>query len=244
MPKPEVSCMFQRWIFGMISFILCAQLAHAQVDVPEDELARESVYPRFDNPVSVKNRNVKDYETFDVGIYGGLALTEPIAETMKFGLAASYHFNETHALGVLWAKNSTGLSRDAKGLREQYDLDFARAPYPEFNLMLDYNYKAFYGKMSLTKKGVMNTTIYGSLSGGIVKYIHKTYPALALGVGEKFYFGPHFSLKIDLRLYVHQAPIPFKQGSIKVTDPIPSYDSFNERLTYTTNLDFGLNYLF
>lgn len=225
--------------------------AASDVEVPQDELAQESVYPIFDNPVSLKNRNVKDSKTFDLGLFGGLALTEPIYNTTKFGLTANYHLSEIHSIGVLFAKNSSGLSRDAQGLKDDFGLDFNRAPKPDYTLMAEYNYKLFYGKLSLTKDSVMNTSIYGSAAGGIVKYSHKSYPALAVGIGEKFYFSKHWSLKTDLRFYAHNAPIPFKANALKdgtgpggISDPIPSPDSFDERLTYTTNLEIGLNYLF
>jgi outer membrane beta-barrel protein len=239
---------------SLILFFSAAVHAAENVDVPVDELAQETVYPVFDNPVSVKNRNIQDSGGIDVGIFGGLAITEPIASTSKAGLAMNYHFSEIHSLGILWAKNSTGLSKDAEGLKNDFGLDFGRAPYPEYTTMLDYNYKAFYGKFSVTKDGVVNTSIYGTAAMGMVKYVHKSYPALALGFGERFYFGHHWSLKLDLRLYAHQAPIPFKTGALRdgthptnnpaPSDPVPSYDSFSERLTYTTNLEIGLNYLF
>lgn len=220
------------------------------VEVPVDELAQESVYPIFDNPVSVKNRNIQDSGTFDVGFFGGLALTEPIYNTTKFGIAANYHLNETHSIGVLYAKNSSGLSRDAQGIKEDFGLDYSRAPAPNYSFMGDYNFKLFYGKLSLTKQAVMNTSIYFSGSLGMIKYAHKSYAALAIGVGERFYFTNHLSLKVDLRLYANQAPIPFKANALKdgsngrPLDPIPAYGSFEERLTYTTNLEVGLNYLF
>ncbi len=229
--------------------------AIADVDVPLDELAQESVYPVFDNSVSLKNRNIKDAQAFDIGIFGGLALTEPISNTTKAGVVFNYHLNENHSLGILFAKNSTGLSADAQGLKKDFGLDFARAPYMEYSLMADYNFKLYYGKLSLAKNAVMNTSLYLSSSLGVVKYIHKSYPALAVGVGERFYFTNHFSLKVDLRFYAHQAPIPFKARALRdgskptdnpggAADPVPSYDSFSERLTYTTNLEIGLNYLF
>lgn len=239
-------------LFFVYSFILMTSLSvkAADVDVPEDELAQETVYPIFDNPVSVKNRNVKDYQTVDVGIFGGLALTEPISNTTKFGIAANYHFNEVHALGILYSKSSSGLSKDGQGLKDDHGLDFNRAPVLDYALMADYNYKLFYGKLSLAKDSVMNTSIFLSSSLGIVKYTHKSYPAIALGIGEKFYFTNHLALKVDFRFYAHNAPIPFKSGALRdgsngtPVDPVPSYDSFDERLTYTTNLEVGLNYLF
>ena len=227
----------------------------AQVEVPQDELAQETVYPIFDNPVSIKNRNIKDSKTIDIGIFGGLALTEPISNTAKFGLAINYHFSEIHSLGAMFIKNSSGLSADAQGLKNDFGLDFGRAPFPEYSLMADYNYKLYYGKLSLTKLAVMNTSLYLSSAFGIVKYIHKSYPALSFGVGERFYFNNHLSLKLDFRFFVHQAPIPFKARALRdgskpndnpgnAPDPEPSHDSFSERITYTTNLEVGLNYLF
>lgn len=241
--------------YGLSLCLSSLTFADESMNVPEDELTQETVYPVFDNPVSVKNRNIQDSGVMDIGVFGGLAITEPISNTSKFGVAVNYHFNEDHSFGILWAKNSTGLSQDAQGLKDDFGLDFTRAPYPEYSIMGDYNYKAFYGKLSVTKDGVVNTSIYGSLAGGMVKYIHKSYPAIAVGIGERFYFGSHWSLKVDLRLYAHQAPIPFISPGLKdgskpngnpgnAADPVPDYSSFSERLTYTTNLEIGLNYLF
>ena len=235
--------------------LLLAQLAHAQMEVPQDELATETVYPVFDQAKSVKNRNVQTTGRIDIGLFGGLALTEPIANTTKFGIAGNYHFNEYHSLGLFFVSNSSGLSKDAEGLRNDFRLDFSRAPQPENSIMLDYNYKPFYGKMSFTKNGVINTTIYGSAALGMVKYQHKSYPALAVGLGERFYFTKSLSLKTDLRIFAHQAPIPFKKNALRLDtdpstvgdqnpDPVPSFDSFDERITYTTNLEIGLNFLF
>jgi outer membrane beta-barrel protein len=240
----------------LILTLILNQIAVAQVEVPKDELATETVYPIFDQAKSVRNRNVQTEGRIDVGLFAGLALTEPIANTTKFGFAANYHFSEYHSLGLFFVSNSSGLSKDAEGLKADFGLDFSRAPQPKTMVMLDYNYKPYYGKMSFTKTGVINTTIYGSGSLGAIQYQHKTYPALAVGLGERFYFGKSFSLKTDLRLFVHQAPKPFKSpglcdGSVATCgnngaagDPIPSFDSFEERITYTTNLEIGLNYLF
>lgn len=229
----------------LITLLLVSSIVSAQdVEVPADELATETVYPVFDQAKSIKNRNVQTTSRIDVGIFGGLALTEPIANTTKVGLALNYHFNEYHSLGGFFVSNSSGLSKDAEGLRESNDLDFTRAPQPKTSFMLDYNYKPFYGKMSITKNGVINTTIYGSASLGMIQYQHKSYPAIALGIGERFYFTNRLSLKTDLRLFAHNAPSPFLRDKMKISEAAPSYDEFNERITYTTNLEVGLNFLF
>ena len=91
------------WISLIFSILLSAPSIRAQsnstLDIPDDELARESVYPVFENPVSVKNRNVTTAKRFDIGVFGGLALTEPVFNTVKLGLAGNYHLNEDHSIG-------------------------------------------------------------------------------------------------------------------------------------------------
>lgn len=214
------------------------------VNLPTEELAQESVLPVFDKPVSVKNRNVVTSGRFEIDGFYGYAMTEPIANVSKLGLGIYYNTSEDHAWGLLIAKNFAGLSSYADQLNQQFSLDFNRAPSPEMTIMGDYNLKAFYGKMSLTKSLVFNTLLYGSASVGAVKFVHKTYPAVAVGIGQKFYFTNQWALRFDLRLYANQAPIPFLNGALKPGDPIPNYNDFQERLTYTTNLDLGLSYLF
>ena len=233
-------------IRNMMFILLFTNLAYAAdaVDVPLDELAQESVYPVFDHPQSVKSRNVTTKGRIDVGIFGGYALTEPIYDTTKFGVAANYHFSELHSLGLLYSANSSGLSKDGEGLKQSHNLDFNRAPKPTNTILLDYNFKPYYGKLSLSKLAVINTTIYGSAAGGMVAYENKSYPAIALGMGERFYFNKSLSLKADLRLFVHQAPIPFQRGAMLTSNPTPAFSSFKERITYTTNLEVGINYLF
>ncbi|MNT40693.1 hypothetical protein D3C72_1770220 [compost metagenome] len=147
-------------------------------------------------------------------------------------------------MGILFAKNASGLSKYAKQLEEE-DMDFSVAPKPESTFLVDYNLKAYYGKMSMSKSIVLNTILYGSGGIGMVKFQNKAYPALALGLGQKFFFNSHWALRFDLRMYANQAPIPFNKGA-KTTDPSypADYGDFEERLTYTSNLDFGLTYLF
>jgi len=167
--------------FIIVAALLLHKAAFASevVELPTEELAKESVLPVFDRSVSVKNRSVVTAKRFDVDVFYGLALTEPIYDVSKFGLGVYYNMNENSALGVLFAKNSSGVSTYANQLHTQYQLDFNRAPKPEMVGMLDYNLKFFYGKMSLTKSLVINTILYGSGSVGMVKYENKRNQAIA-----------------------------------------------------------------
>lgn len=225
------------------------------VELPPEELAQESVYPVFDRPVSVKNRNILTAGRYEMGAYYGNALTEPIFNVSKFGIAGYYHPSEEHAIGVFFEKNSAGLSKYGDQLKSVIDsngskvsLDFSRAPAPDSTMMVDYNFKAFYGKMSLTKAVVFNLTTFGSLAAGMVKYSNKSYPGLAIGLGQKYHVTKNFSLRLDARMFANNAPIPFFKKTngkgLNTSDPAPSYDQFQERITYTTNINVGVNYMF
>lgn len=225
------------------------------VELPQEELAQESVYPVFDKPVSVKNRNILTTGKVEIGGYYGNAMTEPIFNVSKLGFAAYYHWSEEHAIGGFFESNLSGLSKYGEQLKSvpssngsTIRLDFTRAPAPQSSIMVDYNFKAFYGKMSLSKSIVFNLSTFGSLAAGLVKYTHKAYPGIALGLGQKYYMTKQLSLRVDLRMFMHNAPIPFFPGNATVSlDPTrtaPSHDQFDERLTYTTNLGVGVNYMF
>jgi outer membrane beta-barrel protein len=228
-----------------------AAFAAEVVELPQEELAQESVYPVFDRPVSVKNRSVTTMGKWEVGGYYGNAMTEPIFNVSKWGLAGYYHWTEEHAIGFFFEKNSAGLNKYGEQLKDVTDstggkisLDFSRAPSPESTMMADYNFMAFYGKMSLAKNIVFNLHTFGSFAAGMVKYTNKSYPGVAFGIGQKYYITKSLSLRVDLRMFMNNAPVPFLKGYMKNTDPQPSQSQFSERLTYTTNMDFGVNYMF
>ncbi len=236
------------FILFLISILFLSRPALASdsdlIELPMDELAKESVTPIFDKNQSTKNRNIITEKKIDLNVFYGWALTEPIASVSKLGLTAYYHTSEDSAWGLLFAKTFAGVSNYAEQLKKQYSLDFSRAPAPEFTLMVDYNLKAFYGKMSLTKKNVLNMHVLGTAAGGLVKYQHKSYPAVALGVGQKFYFSKAWALRLDLRVFAHNAPIPFLANKLKTSSSPPSYTDFEERMNYIYVLDVGMSYLF
>lgn len=232
------------WISLVLILAVCTPGWGSVIHLPQEELAKESVLPVFNRPVSVKNRKVVTDGRVDIGLGYGLALSEPIYDVSRYGLSMYYHTSENHGFGLVFTKSSNSVSTYAKQLREKYNLDFTRAPSPDQTYLLDWNWKMFYGKMSVTKLSNLNFHLYTTFAGGMTKFVHKSYPTVAAGVGQKFYFGSSFALRFDLRLFMNQAPIPFKVGAIQVTDPVPTYESFAERMTYTTVLDAGISWLF
>ena len=242
----------------LLIFVLLNRTVVAKdlIQLPSEELARESVSPVFDINDSVRNRNIVTQKRFEGSIFYGWALTEPIANVSKIGLSGYFHQSEDNAYGLMFIKNFSGVSYYAKQLNDEYKLDFTRAPMPEASLFLDYNLKAFYGKMSISKNTVTNYHFFGSLAGGLIKYSHKSYPAVAAGLGQKFYYDKNFSFRFDFRIFLNQAPTPFlkcepgKHEGIKnsttdsCNEPAPKYSDFSERFMITSVIDLGLSYLF
>ena len=219
-------------------------VATDKIELPEEELARESVTPVFDRNVSTLNRSIKTASRIEANIFYGQALTEPVANVSRYGLSAYYNTSEDHAFGIFYAKNSSGLSTYANQLNSQFSLDLGRVPYPDYTLLADYNFKAYYGKMSLTKAAVANFVLLYSAGVGMMKYVHKSYPVISVGIGDKIYFTQNVALRLDMRFWGNNAPISFKQGALKERDPVPSYSDFDDRFQISTNVEVGLTYLF
>lgn len=232
--------------FGIL---IASGTAFAQNEVirfPEDELALESVLPKFDRPVSVKNRNIVTADRFEVGLYLGFNVLEPILNTGKYGFNAIYHWNEDRAFSLHYAAWSQGLNTQyTDGLEESpKDLDFNRSPQLKYSLYAFHEWKAFYGKISLTKQSVMNTHLIPLLGLGMTAYEHKNYPGLSGGVAQKFYFTKDFALRFDFKLQYSQTPSPFLGGKMRTPQPVPDLNEFKDKWTFSNHLELGVTYLF
>jgi outer membrane beta-barrel protein len=230
--------------FVIALFVQSTVVAAPRSMLPQDELAKESVLPKFDNVISVKNRMINTTDRLEVAGFFGLNLTEAIFSTSKFGFNMDYHFDEDNAINIHLSIPGAGLSSYGDQLYKGYKLDFTRAPAPSFTFLAAYEPKYFYGKMSLSKDYNMNLSLYGLLGGGFFGFKNKSYPGLSAGLGQKFYLNNQFSFRFDLRANVHQAPNPFLANRMKTSQPAPTYDDFKDRLAIATVLDFGVSFLF
>lgn len=234
-----------RSLFLLPFLLTLGSFAQANIEVPEEELAKESVLPRFERGEAVKNRNITTAGKFEIGGYSGWNFTEPIYNQLKVGGNIGYHFDETHAFVINFAKWMDGRnSQYTDGLGNQ-GLDFTRAPNIEMSLWGNYELKAYYGKMSLAKDWVTNLHLYPILGAGVTKYVHKVYPGVNAGLGMKFYFTKSIALRFDFKLQMQQGVNPFLGGGkmLKTTTPRPSPGDFQDKFNLGTVLDFGLSIL-
>lgn len=216
------------------------------VELPQEELAQESVLPKFDRNESVKKRNVTTADRFELGGYYGWNILEPIQNQSKFGLNLGYHWNERSAFALNFAMWNKGLNAQyTDGLAAPPpgggNLDFSRAPELKYSLFGHYEWKIFYGKISLTKQGVLNLSTYPIIGLGMTAYEHKSYPGIDFGIGQKFYFSKNVALRADFKLQYGKQPSPFLQGKMRKTDtPSPQPGEFSEITRLGTILDVGL----
>ncbi len=243
---------FAKW--GMISVFTVLLVALQTMDayaadsmeIQEDELAQESVLPKFDRPESVRRRNVVTDKKFEFGGYYGWNILEPILNQSKVGFNLGYHISEESAFMLNYAHWMSGLNNQyTDGLAASpNNLDFERSPKLKYSLYGHYEWKIFYGKISFTKQGVVNLSTYPIFGVGTTAYEHKNYFGADVGIGQKFYFGKSVALRADFKLQYSQKPSPFLKGNMKTSDPKPeSLGSFPDKWDLGTMLEVGVSFL-
>jgi outer membrane beta-barrel protein len=237
-------------ILGLAVFGLQPRFANAATNVitfPEDELAAESVLPVFDDPSSVKSRNVVTEKRIEIGFSGGYALTEPFYNPLSYGLSASYHFTETHGFNLLGLMYAGGLSDYGKQLnpppKSTNSVNLQYAPQPKYFILPSYQFTGYYGKLSFTKNYVMNTHLFGLLGLGMIGIGDVTKPLFSVGIGQKFYFNKSLALRVDLRMLLYQGPDVLSKSLATATSERPASE-FDEKLQIGTLLQVGGSYLF
>ncbi|MCB0364841.1 MAG: outer membrane beta-barrel domain-containing protein [Bdellovibrionaceae bacterium] len=217
------------------------------IEFPTEELASESVLPVFDKVENVKNRNVVKAKRFEVGGGVGFNLMDAFYNPLNFHGSLTYHFDEIHGFNAAAAFWMSGLSSYGEQLKngEGLDGDFfdaSRAPSPKYMLMANYQYTAYYGKISLSKQWVMNLSLFGLAGIGTIAIGDDNVMALNMGLGENFYFTPNLALRIDLRMLVYRGPDPTTKRLLP-TDPVFPASDFGESNFFHSMLTFGLVYL-
>jgi outer membrane beta-barrel protein len=209
-----------KFVSILVSLVFSWQALAVTIEFPEEELARESVLPVFDNAVSVKSRLVPTKGRFEFGLATGFALNEPFFNTTRFGGHVAYHFTETHAVLLQAQIYTDGLGNNGNALAGT-DLNngagetFIRmefAPQPASHFFANYQFTPYYGKISVFKDFVMNLSLYGLVGLGTVDVGGEAAPALNLGIGQKFYFSKNWGIRADLGLMAYEG-VNFFAGS-------------------------------
>ena len=175
---------------------------------PDEELATESVLPLTNKPNMILNRNVPLRKALELSLGSGFGLTEPFYNTVYPQVQLGYSISNMHSIHLLGTFYIPGLSRSGGKLAEEgvvgkegrIYLDATKVAYPQYSVSLNYQYTPFYGKISLSKKLVLNLSIYSFAGGGaIVSNDNNYFPLFRLGIGQKLYFFKGSNMTVGLR---------------------------------------------
>ncbi|MDZ4676921.1 MAG: outer membrane beta-barrel domain-containing protein [Oligoflexia bacterium] len=182
------------------------------IEFPEEELARESVTPIFDQPEAVKKRLSPMKSRFELGGFSGATLNDPWFNSYPLGVTLNYHFSEMHGIGLLGAYFISGRTNYVGQLQSTVsagnEIPFERAPAPKFLGLLEYEFTPYYGKISITKQRVMNLTIAGLAGVGLMGVASNVQSdssvSFSLGLSQRFFFTRNFGIKADIRTLFYQ----------------------------------------
>ncbi len=248
----------------LVSLFFSWQAVAVTIEFPEEELARESVLPVFDNALAVKSRLVPTKGRVELGLAAGFAMNEPFFNTTRFGGHLAYHLTETHGIVLTGQLYTDGLGNNGKALSQSDLIDdnpdtnqgFIRmeyAPQPTYHFFANYQITPYYGKISVFKDFVMNLSLYGLVGVGAIDIGGETVPALNLGIGQKFYFSKNWGIRADLGLMAYEG-VNFFVGSdggqtplfdnvnnatdFEATDKLPS--EFDRQMNYDMHFSVAL----
>lgn len=233
---------------------LFSVLARAEepIEFSEEELARETTLPVFEKRRAVLNRSVVTEKRIELGIGGGLEMNEPYYSDYMLQLTGTYNLNESSAInvqGLMWTDGLSSYGEQLKagrtGVNAVDSFDAMKAPHPKWGLFVNYEFIAYYGKISITKQSVMNLNLFAIAGLGYINMDSDNSPALNLGVGQNFFFTKNIGLRADLRWLIFQgANAPTKSlRSVGANDPKPSASDFEKRIFYNSQLGLSLVFL-
>ena len=223
-----------------------------RIEFSQDELSRETVLPVFDKLEAVKKRNVETTGRFEFGANGGLLLNEALYTLLNFEFLGTYHLTESSAINVGYTIFGTGLTDNGSLLKANpggklpRTFDAELAPYPSSMLLANYQLKAYYGKISLSKQSVMNIILYFQAGGGLITIGDQSNLVVSAGMGQNFYFTDKISLNVNLLFYSYNGPDPISPLAgfpPQAGDAAKLYSEFEERLYINSKMTVGLSYL-
>jgi len=220
-----------------------------EIEFPEEELARESTLPIFEKQRAVLNRHVVTEKRFEFGVGGGIEMNEPYYNDYMFGVQGTYNYSEMSAINVQGLFWMDGLSDYGEQLKAGNptppnafpSFDASKAPHPVWAIFANYQFIAYYGKISLSKQTVMNLNLFALAGLGYINMDSISTVGVNLGVGQNFFITQNFGIRADLRWLIFQGPNPPTQR-LGPTDN-PSASSFEDRIFYNGQLGLGLVFL-
>ncbi len=236
--------------FFLLSGVVCLSMGFsslafsAMVHFPDEELASEYVFPIFDNPQAVLDRNVSLTKRFEWMVMAGLRIDEPLYHSLGLSSSVAFYWNEFSGIGVSGLFFMPGLSPTGKKLqatgievkkktthKETQEIvttskviffDALLAPRPLFGAFANYYFSPLYGKISVTKTIVFNFSLYSFFGLGMIAFRHNSEmvmnPAGHLGIGQKIYFNRWVGFNVGIDLLSYRGPNPISKSVVRTNN--------------------------
>ncbi len=221
-----------RWWIVALLVVGVVRANGETIEFAEDELATESVLPKFDQPTATKKRVVPTAKRFEIDVQAGTSLADAFFTTVPVGLMAGYHFNEFSAVqvrGDYYLNSVTSYKQQIIADTPGADVRLNKNPAAKYSFGIGYEMTPFYGKISVTKQRVINLATILALDFGLITFEDASSPYGSIDLGQKFFFSPNWGLRLDLKTVFYNQ-----------TDVI--YDPVEKRLM--TNVIFSLGAVF
>ena len=212
-----------------------------KIQFPEEELATESVLPKFDNPEPVKNRNIVTQKRFEISGMLGWTLNDVFVDPLTIGGMVTYHLTEIHGLQFYYGKFSSEVNDYPSQINNETGASI-RPPTPESTMLLAYQITPYYGKLSTTNQGVTNMSFYGTLGVGTYTISGENGFAMSAGLGSKVYLTKRFNLRVDYRWFFFEGKDPIGEAD-KPGGPV-TYKDMGSRQQFNSILTLGAGFLF
>jgi len=232
----------------MTSLFFVASVEAVTIELPEEELAKESVLPVFEGgTTAVKSRRVVTKQKFEVGPMAGMIFNEPFFSPYSYGVHAGYHINEFHSVAINAFMRDGNISSDANQADSDLgnqSVNFKVVPIPKYLATIDYQMTPYYGKISLTKESVMNLALYIYGGAGMTDLGGKMTWIANLGVGQNLFFTPRIGLRMDLKFLLYNGlDVVSRQSITHNATTKQSPDIFDKQFNISPSVMLGVVFL-
>lgn len=214
-----------------------------EVVVNDDELPSESVTPNTDNSSSVLNKKIKFTKKFQIDLYTGSVLDEPIVNSSYFLIRGSYYTTEEYSFGLgLRSRFGGRTSYSDQLFQGTAQLNFDRAPSPSTAHFVSFAYNFYYGKISLGKNVVVPASTRLESDFGLQSFGSSSKPFIQSAVNQSFFIGTKLSIGFSIGLSLAQIADP-TSVNVRSAQPVPSEGAFSDKMQFNQYLSVNLSTL-
>jgi outer membrane beta-barrel protein len=186
----------------------------------------------------VQNRTYSKERKIELGVFGGVDLTDPFLNVNNLGFSLGYHFSEyIEARALYWkyfSSYSSALNtfNSTKGGVVNYNEPQSYYGGEAVGSLL-------YGKLSVIGKSIIYFDLHVLGGMGLTSTENGTYITPHLGLGQQVYVAKNVSLSLDYRLMFYHEEIKERTVTNHIGEVVGTRNNFSNVITFGANFMFG-----